>query len=295
MYYSRPSVTLVAMSLFLFTSINGWGHPGRQDANGGHVNRSTGEYHCHKPDCVVPGEQDDAVLEAEDPDDPVTIAESWGTAKKWARDTIYADHNTTFYCGCSYTPKSRSGGEVSHTACHYDDGDSEVKNKTRAVVMEWEHVVPASLMPARGFACWNGDGLPACSKGSRACCEKNDLNARVMIFDLHNMVPSVGQVNALRSNKRYGLVTGEERKLGACDFEWTTEIAEPPQVKQGEVARIWLYMAAQHGLELESGELARYIQWSNDDPPEEWEFTRNDRIKAKQGNGNPFVEMFPSP
>ncbi len=55
----------------------------------------------------MPGEQDDAVLEAEDPadgepDDPVTIAGSWGTAKKWARDTIYADHNTTFYCGCSY-------------------------------------------------------------------------------------------------------------------------------------------------------------------------------------------------
>ena len=84
-------------------------------------------------------------------------------------------------------------------------------------------------------------------------------------------------------------------ELGACDFEWTNSVAEPPLVKQGEVARIWLYMAAQNGLELESGELARYLKWSNDDPPEAWEFTRNDRIKTKQGNGNPFVEMFPRP
>jgi len=35
-----------------------------------------------------------------------------------------------------------------------------------------------------------------------------------------------------------------------------------------------------------------YLQWSNEDPPEEWEFTRNARIREKQGNGNPFVEMF---
>ncbi len=251
MYYSRQSVTLVAALLFLFASFAACAHGGGQDANGGHVDRRTGEYHCHKEGCVLPGgEEDDAVTEAEDPDDgepddPVTVAGSWGTAKKWARDTIYAGHNTTFYCGCGYTPNSGSGGTVSHTACNYDDGDSDVKNKARAVVMEWEHVVPASLMPARSFVCWNA-GLPACSKGSRSCCEKHDLNARVMIFDLHNMVPSVGQVNALRSNKRYGLVDGEERELGACDFEWTREVAEPPLVKQGEVARIWLYMAAQH-------------------------------------------------
>ena len=35
-----------------------------------------------------------------------------------------------------------------------------------------------------------------------------------------------------------------------------------------------------------------FMQWSVQDPPTEWEFTRNQRIRAKQGNGNPFVEMF---
>lgn len=31
-----------------------WGHPGGLDSNGGHVDRATGEYHCHKTDCITP-------------------------------------------------------------------------------------------------------------------------------------------------------------------------------------------------------------------------------------------------
>ena len=112
-----------------------------------------------------------------------------------------------------------------------------------------------------------------------------------MIFDLHNIVPSVGQVNALRSDKRYGIIAGEDLKL-SCDFEWEGDIAEPPAEKRGEVARIWLYMHSQHGVELKTGELLMYMSWSQNDPPEAWEFERDDRIKTKQGNGNPFVEMF---
>jgi hypothetical protein len=39
-------------------------HGGGQDSNGGHVNRATGEYHCHQPDCVLPtaiGEPDNEI------------------------------------------------------------------------------------------------------------------------------------------------------------------------------------------------------------------------------------------
>ena len=50
-------------------------------------------------------------------------------------------------------------------------------------------------------------------------------------------MPSVGQVNALRGNKRYGSIDDEERKLGSCDFEWNSSVAEPPTDKRGEIAR----------------------------------------------------------
>ena len=86
-------------------------------------------------------------------------------------------------------------------------------------------------------------------------------------------------------------IEGEDLKLD-CDFEWEGDIAEPPEAKRGEVARVWLYMHSQHGVVLQDGELQMYMQWSVDDPPEEWEFERDKRIKLKQGNGNPFVEMF---
>ena len=284
----KSSFLLVATLL----ASNACGHSGGQDSNGGHFDRSTGEYHCHADDCVLPGEED--VFDSPDgvDDDPVTVAGSWGTTKKWARDTVYEGLDTTFYCDCTYTPRGRSGGDIDQSSCGYDGSDES--HSARAVRLEWEHVVPASIMPARTFTCWT-DGLLDCSKAGRACCEKHDLNARLMIFDLHNLVPSVGQVNALRSNKRYGLIDDEDRKLGTCDFEWSSDLAEPATDKRGDVARVWLYYVSKHGLQLHDGELEMYLQWSNDDQPTDAEFIRNDRIRGKQGNGNPFVEMFPRP
>ena len=286
-------VLLVVSALIVSTAS---AHGGGRDRNGGHVDRSTGVYHCHTDTCVLPTIPE-VEEDVEDPpdgvdDDPITVAGSWGTTKKWARDTVYEGLNTTFYCDCTYTPSGRSGGEIDQSSCGYDGSDES--HSARAVRLEWEHVVPASLMPARSFACWT-DGLPECSKAGRACCEKHDLSARAMIFDLHNLVPSVGQPNALRSNKRYGLVDGEERRLGDCDFEWTGDLTEPADDKRGDAARVWLYFVNEHDLQLHSGELAMYLQWSNADPPTEAEFVRNDRIRTKQGNGNPFVEMFPRP
>ena len=35
-----------------------------------------------------------------------------------------------------------------------------------------------------------------------------------------------------------------------------------------------------------------FLKWSRRDPPNEWEFIRNARIKAIQGNSNVFVDMF---
>lgn len=284
----------ILIVILLLITTNAHSHGGGRDSNGGHVDRSTGVYHCHTDDCVSPvltkNEEDvEDTPDGEDAD-PVNVAGSWGTAKVWARDVVYNGVTTTFYCGCNYTPSGQSGGNIDRNSCGYDGFGESYAN--RADRLEWEHVVPASLMPAREFPCWN-DGLPDCNKGGRECCEKHDLNARVMIFDLHNIVPSVGQVNALRSNKRYGLVNGEDRKLGTCDFEWTDDIAEPADEVRGDVARIWLYFVDKHNLKLRDGELEMYLQWSNADPPTSAEFERNDQVKEKQGNGNPFVEMFP--
>ena len=219
--------------------------------------------------------------------DGLTISSSWSTTKAAARDNIYKEHTVTFYCGCDYAPTGSSGGQIDTANCGYD-GSNE-SHSARASRLEWEHVVPASLMPAKQMACWT-TGLAQCSEPGRECCEKKDEVAQSMIFDLHNLVPSIGQPNALRSNKRYGLIDGEERKLGACDFEWSSTLTEPAESLRGDVARVWLYMHDRHGLELEPGELSRFRMWSCNDLPDEWERVRNVRIQSIQGNGNPYID-----
>lgn len=276
----------------VFVSFHVSAHSGGKDENGGHFDKNTGKYHCHDKGCIDPSiseTEDSFVFPDGVPAPSLRISGSWGDTKKVARDVIYKGQATTFYCGCSYTPKGKSGGQINQSSCDYD-GNGAV-HKSRASRLEWEHVVPASLMPARQMACWN-EGLPQCKEGGRECCEKHDLNAKAQIFDLHNLVPSVGQTNALRSNKRYGLIEGEELELGSCDFEWTKTLTEPPEAKRGEVARVWLYFVSQHGLVLAPGELEMYLRWSKKDPPEDWEVLRNERIKEYQGNSNPFIDMF---
>jgi len=146
-------------------------------------------------------------------------------------------------------------------------------------------------MPVRSYACWN-DGLPECEKGGRECCERYDVNAQIQMFDLHNLAPSIGQVNAIRSKKRYGVILGDELKLGGCDFEWRRNVVEPPGELRGEVARVWLYFTYRYGLLLLDGELDMYLKWSLEDPPDEWEIERNSRIKKVQGNGNPYIDDY---
>jgi hypothetical protein len=47
---------LALLILILCISPNvAFSHSGGQDSNGGHVNRKTGKYHCHKPTCIMPG------------------------------------------------------------------------------------------------------------------------------------------------------------------------------------------------------------------------------------------------
>jgi len=208
---------------------------------------------------------------------------SWATTKKRASE-IHLDHTTTLYCGCEYSPKGASGGEVDHSTCDFENRDGI--SDTRANRLEWEHIVPASLMPAREHSCW--------VDGSRSECERNGPpEVKAMIFDLHNLVPSVGQVNADRSNLRYGIIEGEVLVFGGCDFEYSRElgIAEPAPEVRGDVARVWFYMRDIHGIVLTPGEDEMFQAWSEDDPVDDWEIERNRRVYCEQGTQNLYISQ----
>ena len=141
-------------------------------------------------------------------------------AKKAALNAIYADRATTFYCGCSYTPnQSGASGVIDHGSCGY-----QIKHiESRAPRLEWEHVMPAARF-GQGRDCYEHRELfPACFKSNgklrtrRDCCEKVDAGFKLAHNDLHNLTPSVGEMNADRSDLPYGIVEEEPREYGDCN------------------------------------------------------------------------------
>jgi deoxyribonuclease I len=226
-------------------------------------------------------------------DRPSRPFESFGAAKKAARDGIYSGHHIDFYCGCGWTPnQTGTSGKIDATKCHY----APRKNPKRGRVLEWEHVVPAAFF-GQSRACWK-TGNPKCVRPNgakfkgRACCEKVDREFARIEADLHNLTPAVGELNADRSNTRYGIVKGEPREYGSCDFEISSsgpKVTEPRDEVRGDAARIWLYMSDTYGIKLSVEQRTMFEAWSQTDPVDSWERLRDVKIEAIQGNRNPYV------
>ena len=208
---------------------------------------------------------------------------SWNSTKNAADDVIYDGVTATFYCGCvfqSHEDRDGSGDILGHAGYK-----GPAAYAGRALRVEWEHIVPASLMPAREFDCW--------INGSRSNCERNDPVAQGMLFDLHNLAPSVGQVNALRGNDRYSALPDSTSDFGSCQIEDSSSLFEPPDCIKGDVARIWFYMEWRHGVEIMQDERAQFARWAAQDPVSPWESEREQRIFSLTGWRNPFVVDVP--
>jgi len=113
-----------------------------------------------------------------------------------------------------------------------------------------------------------------------------------MEADLHNLAPSVGELNGDRLNYPYGIVEGELREYGSCDFEvgGDPKVTEPMESIRGDVARAWLYMSETYNIRLSQEERAMFEAWDEADPVSSWERTRDQRIEVIQGNSNPWVK-----
>ena len=230
---------------------------------------------------------------------------SWKKAKNMADDHVYHDHPITLYCGCPFISHKDHNGSGDIGKCNFKPLEKKPKSATQ---VEWEHIVPASLTPARNYMCWKKpENYKACVRkngkdiGGRNCCEKINAKAKRMIFDLHNIAPSVGQLNQYRSNDRYGEVEKDYETWGGCtardqngpktDSKGEARF-EPPDSVKGHVARVWLYMHKCHGVSIPNEESKMFKKWSKDDPISSWEKTRDKRINEIQGNSNPYVVGF---
>jgi deoxyribonuclease-1 len=196
---------------------------------------------------------------------------------------IFKADNLTFYCGCTFNQDKN----INFGSCY-----QPIDKFPNRINIEQEHVVPAKFFGGHRN-CWNKP--PECalpnnrSKGNRKCCRDTDPEFRKAEADLHNLRPAIGQLNAWRSDKPYGVIAGEEH-IGGCDFEIKDKVAEPREPIRGDIGRVFLYMIDAWDMPLDDEQRNMYIEWSNSDPVTHAEKEINRKICEVQGNSNNLVE-----
>lgn len=205
---------------------------------------------------------------------------SFSKAKKVLASEIYDGHEETFYCSCNYAeaPHPTRKNKTRLTPLAESCGLAPRKNANRSGRIEWEHVVPAWEF-GHQLQCWQDGGRKACKKNPKF---------KQMEADMVNLVPAVGELNGDRSNFRFGMIEGEARAYGACDFEvdFKGKIAEPPEEKRGDIARIYFYMVEAYGLKLSSKQRKLFEAWNKLDPEDDWERERLRRIERVINSNN---------
>ncbi len=204
-------------------------------------------------------------------------------AKVDLKNKVYFDQNQrgqlgTLYCGCDWHWAGVSGGRVDFDSCGYNPRSQ----MTRAQRIEWEHIVPASSL-GMSRQCWQN--------GGRSNCNRTDPVFNEMEADMHNLTPSIGEVNADRSNFRFGVLPTVSKKYGACDFKVDTRqrVAEPRNAVKGMVARVYFYMHDRYNLSMSPAQKRLFMAWDHQFPVSAWELERDHRISKVMGQSNPFV------
>jgi deoxyribonuclease-1 len=199
---------------------------------------------------------------------------------------VHGKRGKTIYCSCEYKKK-----KINFANCGYKYG----KYKKRSRRLEWEHIVPAHAF-GQSFPEWR-DGHPKCKnrKGTykgRKCASKVNKEFKFMEADLYNLFPSVGSINATRSNFSMANITDSKANtFGNCQVKIARRKVEPPNSVKGDIARIYMYMdSAYPGRGVISKKNRKLFEaWDKLDPVSSEECDRVLKIEQIQGNGNPFV------
>lgn len=204
-------------------------------------------------------------------------------AKKQMDRIYYGDLMVTVYCGCKYASNGKPNG-IDFGSC----GFSPRKNAGRASRIEWEHVVTAHNI-GLSRQCWHKEG----GRSARKNCEATDPEFALMEGDLHNLLPSIGEVNGDRSNYMYAQWTNDpEPMYGSCRtvVDFKNRKAQPRPEVRGMLARISFYMEKTYGIAISKERRRLFEIWDRRHPVDKYECERDNRIFKVQGDRNPFVE-----
>lgn len=216
-----------------------------------------------------------------------TISSSFYSAKNKLYKEVYPNSGSTFYAQCEWSKK-----KINLSSCNLQDAFSKKQIK-RASRVEAEHVIPASWFYKKDGA-WRTCATEARRLGKkyRKYCQENDIDYRNAHNDLVNLRPSVGQINAHRSNKPFSdKRSGKNVKTyrGNTIMTIDSRVAIPPKSIRGDIARIGFYMEKHYGVGLSKRQRTLFFQWHKQDPVDAEERALNQRIYKAQGTANEFV------
>ncbi len=215
-------------------------------------------------------------------------------AKRFLKTMYIVHFPKSFYCGCKIVYSKNQDQLIPDPSCGY-----KPKSPKTEFMINWEHIVPAYRF-GHTRLCWRERICEKEKKGKiirfkgRSCCNMIDPCFNIMEGDVHNLVPTIYELNRDRKNYFFGEIPGEPRLYGSCDFEvdHNKNLAEPAEHIRGDIARIYLYMSWFYGFSLTSEEKEYIKKWNFLDPPSEEEKKINQLKAMHQGNENPFISYY---
>ncbi len=206
---------------------------------------------------------------------------SFNTAKNKMYAKVFNNKGETLYCGCDWSAR-----KTDLRSCDLQSYFTK-KQRKRSLRTEAEHIIPASWMlkvnkKIRQCAI----DSKSVTDSARTYCQKHDLDYKKAHNDLANLYPSVGQINADRSNKPFvDVAKNKVKTYGQCDIEIGSRGIAPPSNKKGDIARVAFYMAETYGVTYSKRQIELFKQWDKQDPISAQERAHNRRIIKVQGYG----------
>lgn len=124
-----------------------------------------------------------------------------------------------------------------------------------------------------------------------------DFSAELQKNDLHHLFPVDMRANSTRSNSPFAEVVGKsthaqctDSKVGNAIDNPNIRSFEPPTEHKGNVARAIYYFSTRYKMKIDEVQVKYLKIWNEEDPVDEAEVERNDKIMQLQGNRNPFID-----
>jgi deoxyribonuclease-1 len=207
---------------------------------------------------------------------------NFSNSKKLLLKQVYHDHKIDFYCDNPYEIVVVNGKEKTLLIPDASKYTPRKPSQPTSTFVNWEHIVPASKLGAH---------LPCWKEGGRKGCHKDRL-FNEMESDMHNLAPSIAEINSDRGNLSYGDPLPNTTQYGNCkaQADFKNKLFYPKEDIRGDIARAYFYMSNKYKIPLLTSDIEMFKRWDKSDLVSSWERIKNKRVEKIQGNANPYIK-----